>query len=320
MAKPTPVLFLAFNRPDLFIQVSAAVAQAGAREVFVSIDGPRPGRPDDAARCAEVRALAEALGWATAVHLKAEPTNLGCGPAVSSAISWALNQRPEIIVIEDDCLPDPSFLLFCDELLERYRDDERVMQICGTHWGAAAERFASHSYAFTSFAPIWGWATWRRAWSLYDYALDSWPQIKASGRAEGMAVSKRFRRLLEQDWERVRAGQGTWDHQWQYSVLRQHGLSVCPARNLVKNIGFGGDGTQLQERDRIFSRLPLEQMDFPLKHPPEVLRSVGVESVFERVYWQKLGWPSQVFRWLVRNPWLSRIIRNVWRNLLPRPS
>jgi hypothetical protein len=319
-SRKAPVLCLAFNRPDLFAEVIGAIRERGPRELYVSIDGPRAGHSDDVARCDEVREVVKRIDWATEINLKAEEQNLGCGPAVSSAISWALSKTPEIIILEDDCLPDPSFLEFCDELLARYREDERVMQICGTNWGAAPARFAGYSYAFTSFAPVWGWATWRRAWSLYDYELESWPRVKATGLADGMPVSRRFRRLLHRDWDRVRAGPGTWDYQWQYSLFRHHGLSACPERNLVKNIGFRADATHLRGGDRIFSRLPFEKLSFPLRHPPEVAHNAAVEAVFERVYWQKRGWPAQVFGRLVRNPRLNHIMRMAWRNVLPRPS
>jgi hypothetical protein len=245
---------------------------------------------------------------------------LGCGPAVSAAIQWALGQVEEIIVLEDDCLPDPSFLWFCDEMLERYRDDRRVMQISGTNWGTSGMRYAGYSYAFNSFAPIWGWATWRRAWNLFDYRLDSWAHIKSSGLAEGMAVSSRFRRILERDWAIVRDGGGTWDHQWQYAVLRHHGLCVSPEKNLVINLGFREDGTQLKGADSIFSYLPMEQMLFPLRHPPEVLRNASVEAVFERIYWRRLGWPGRLYRWLVRSERLRNIVRAVIRRNGLRPT
>lgn len=317
----TPVLCLAFNRPDLFEQVVGAVGRAGPRELYVSIDGPRPEHREDAELCRQVRKIAEGIDWAPEVHLKAETRNLGLGPAVTSAISWALSRETELIVLEDDCLPDPSFLGYCDELLVRYRHDERVMQIAGTNWGAARARFAGYSYAFTSCAPVWGWATWRRAWDLYDYELESWPRVKATGLAEGMSVSPRFRRVLGRDWDKVRREGGTWDYQWQYSVLRHHGLSVCPQRNLVKNIGFRRDATQLREPDRIFSRLQVEKISFPLRHPPEVARNAAVEAIFERIYWRKRGWPAEVYdRLLGRNPRVHRIMRRLARTLLPRPS
>jgi hypothetical protein len=310
------VLFLAFNRPELLERVVKNLSSGGKRKVFASIDGPREDHPGEAERCARVREIVEAIDWASELQVKAERTNLGCGPAVSSAISWALSTEPEIIVVEDDTLPDPSFLLFCDELLERYRDDERVMQIAGTNWGATSGRYGGSSYAFTSFAPIWGWATWRRAWELYDYTLDSWPRVKTSGLASGMAVSDRFRRLLERDWDLVRAGGGTWDHQWQYAVMRHHGLSVSPAANMVINIGQGANATQQRgESDRIVSSFKLQAIEFPLRHPPEVARSPSVESVFERVYWQKFGPLGRLYRSMT-----NERMRRVLRPVVPPPS
>jgi hypothetical protein len=317
---PAAVLCIGFNRPDLFRRVLSAIGQAGPRELFVSVDGARAKRDDDVPLREEVLAAAREVDWATAVHTKVEEQNLGCGLATSSAVSWALQEVEELIIFDDDCLPDPSFLHLCDELLDRYRDDERVMQIGATNWGAAAERFAGYSYAFTSFAPVWGWATWRRAWALNDYELESWPRVKASGLARGMSVEPRFRRLLERDWEQVRAGHGTWDYQWQYSVLRHHGLNICPAHNLVLNIGFRADGTQLKGEDLFFSKIPLESVEFPLVHPPEVANNPSVEEVFARVYWQKKGWPGRLFRRLVRNEQLNRAIRTVARRLLPRAT
>jgi hypothetical protein len=315
-----PVLCLAFNRPDLFKDLLGAIRKGGGRELFIAIDGPRAGHSGDLALCEQVRALAEGVDWATRVEIKVQERNLGVRDAVESAVSWALGHSSAIIILEDDCMPDPSFFRFCDELLVRYRDDGRVMQIAGTNWGAAPTRFDRCSYAFTSFAPIWGWATWRRAWDLYDRKFESWPQVKASGLARDLPVSRRFRRLLEPEWDRVGIDGGEWDRKWQYSILRHHGLSACPQRNLVMNVGFREDGTHLTGVDRVFSELPLERISAPLVHPPEVARNAGVESVFERIYWQKLGWPAQALNRLAPNPRVNSFVRTIGRKLLPRPS
>jgi hypothetical protein len=309
-----PVLLLAFNRPDLLERVIAGIRGTGERAVFASIDGPRPDHPEDRKRCAAVRRIVEGIDWATELRLKAEETNLGCGRAVSEAITWALGQVPEIIVLEDDCLADPSFLRFCDEMLDRYRADRRVMHVAGTNWGADRARYGDDSYAFTSFAPIWGWATWRRAWELNDHELQSWRRMRLSGTSMEVPLSRRFRRLLEREWDLVLAGHGTWDHQWQYSVIRHGGLSISPAANMVVNLGFRADATQLATEDRIFSSLPLEAMSFPLRHPRGMTRNESVEAVFERIYWQKLGWHRHLYRALTPK------LRSVARRLAPRPS
>lgn len=318
-ASPAAVLFLTFNRPDLFERLTAAVALAGPRKVFVAIDGPRASRPQDAILCEEMRRLAESLTWPTEVQIKAEPQNLGCGPAVVGAIGWALEQVEEVIILEDDCLPDPSFLFFCDELLARYRHDERVMQISGNNWGASADRYNGYSYAFNAFAPIWGWATWRRAWQHYEFRMESWPRIKAQGALDGMALSSRFRKIMHYEWDQVYAGKGTWDHQWQYAVLRNTGLSISPSQNLVVNLGFRADATNYTEVDRVFSFLPVGRMEFPLRHPPEVIRSAAVEALFEKIYWQKLGWPVRLYRRLLRHEGTRKVLRGLMRKLRARP-
>lgn len=317
----TAVLCIAFNRPDLFSEVLEGIRRGGEdRELFIAIDGPREGRPEDVPLREGVIEVARSVDWAPEVHLKVEEENLGCGPAIDGAVGWALSKRDDIIVIEDDFLPDPSFFEFCDELLERYRDDTRVMQIGAANWGASPDRFLGYSYAFTSFAPIWGWATWRRAWALNDFHLESWPRFKSSGLGEGIAVERRFRKVLLRDFEKVRTGGGTWDHQWQYSILRHHGLNVVPSRNLVVHLGYRPDATQAPEHDQVLGTLPLDSLEFPLVHPPEVARNPLVESVFGKIYWQKRGWPGTVFRWIVRDPRLNKAIRTAARRMIPRPS
>ncbi len=319
--RPAAVLCIGFNRPDLLEQVLNAVRLARPRTLMIAVDGPRQGHPEDEKRCAETRALAQAVDWANTVHLKLEKHNLGCDPAVVSAINWAFGFEEEIIVLEDDCLPDPSFFQFCDILLDRYRDDKRIMHIAGSNWGAASDRFHGRSYAFTSFAATWGWATWRRAWSFYEGGLNSWPRFKSEGMAEGMAISRRFRRLLEADWNNVWAGLKYWDREWQYAVIRHNGLSICPAKNLIVNTGFRSDGTNFtQPNDRIFSRISMEAIALPLRHPPEVARNASVESVFERIYWQRTGWLSQLYRRLVRNEQMRKMLRVCFRYILPQTN
>jgi hypothetical protein len=317
--EPAPVLLLGFNRADLFSEVLMAVRAAAPRELFVSLDGPRAGNTADAERCAEVRGVAEAIDWAPAVHINARDGNLGCGRAVSSGISWALARVERLIVLEDDCLPDPSFFPFCDELLERFAADERVMQIAGCNWGAAAERYGGFSYAFNSFAPVWGWATWRRAWEMYEYRLESWPRFKQSGLLDGIALGRRFRSMMRYEWDVVHAGGGTWDHQWQYAVMRNNGLSVSPSHNLCVNLGLRADATNLNEADFVFSKLPLESMEFPLRHPPEVARNPAVDALFEKVYWHKMGRPFRIYRRLVRNERVRRSVRKVSQRARTRP-
>lgn len=323
------LLLIGFNRPDLFARVAASAGSAGNRPVFVSIDGPREGRAGESALCAEVREVAESIEWATELRIRAHDHNLGCREAVTSAISWALSEAGEAIILEDDCLPDESFLSFCDELLERYREDPMVMEISGSNWGIGADRFGGNSYGFSSYANVWGWATWKRAWDRYVPDLaESWPAVRGSGAGRQFALSRRARKTFERTWNRLcdtdsewyRTYGGDWSLNWQYSVLLAGGLSAVPAHNLVKNIGFRADATHIAEGDRIYDAMPLETMPQPLVHPAVVERTGPVEAVFDRIRWQKHGWPAQLFRRIVRNPALNRAIRIGARRVLSRPT
>ena len=175
-----PVLFLIFNRPDTTALVMEAIRAARPARLYVAADGPRPGCPGDAERCAEARRVVTAVDWPCQVKTLFRETNLGCRKAVSSAIDWLFACEEEGIILEDDCVPTSDFFSFCGELLERFRDDKQIMAICGSCYAEAEPNYRA-SYYFSYYADPWGWATWRRAWRLYDGDLSRWPAFKARG-------------------------------------------------------------------------------------------------------------------------------------------
>jgi len=121
----SPVLFLIFNRPDTTTRVFEAIRAARPERLYVAADGPRMTREGEAERCAEARRIATAVDWPCEVKTLFRETNLGCRAAVSGAITWFFEHEEEGIILEDDCLPDPSFFPYCTELLAHYRDTGR---------------------------------------------------------------------------------------------------------------------------------------------------------------------------------------------------
>src|SRR5262249_20722231 len=158
-----PVLFLIFNRPNTTARVMEAIRTAGPGRLYVAADGPRDGNADEAKRCAEVRRIATQVDWPCEVQTLFRERNLGCRQAVSSAITWFFEQEQEGIILEDDCLPSPSFFPYCAELLARFRNDERIMCITGCNFQQDMKGYP-YSYYFSKYHHVWGWATWRRAW------------------------------------------------------------------------------------------------------------------------------------------------------------
>ena len=176
----TPVAFLVFNRPHTTDKVFSEIAAANPRKLLIVADGPRPDQPGEAERCVAVRAIVDRVDWDCEVLTNYSDINLGCKARISSGLDWVFDTVEEAIVLEDDCLPHPSFFRFCEELLVKYRDDERIAQIGGVNFQSGRRR-TNYSYYFSRYAHIWGWATWRRAWRHYDVALKAWPLIRDGG-------------------------------------------------------------------------------------------------------------------------------------------
>jgi hypothetical protein len=276
----TAVLFLIFNRPDTTRTVFQAIRQARPPRLYVAADGPRQDRFEEA-KCQEAREVASAVDWPCELKTLFRPTNHGCRMAVSEAITWFFDHETEGIILEDDCLPVPSFFPYCQALLEAFRHDDRFGQIAGTCFfeaDAPVDRTASVLYS--RYGPIWGWATWRRAWQCYDADLTNWPMMTQPKWLLSAYPHKRERAARLRIGQRlVNKALDTWDYQWAFAKSYHSLLSVIPRVNLVVNIGFGVDATHTTFAD---SKAPTEARDigFPLALPAFVLPDGQYDTVY----------------------------------------
>jgi hypothetical protein len=169
-------------------------------------------------------------------------------------LNWVFSQVEEAIILEDDCLPHPSFFRFSEEMLARYRDDERVMMVGGTNY-LRDKPDIEQSYFFSRYFAIWGWATWRRAWNKYDITLKEWERIRGEGQVNFLYPQKFMRKHLTTLFDLAYQGRvNTWDIQWFYSCLFNNGLSVVPKKNLISNIGTVGTHS---ESTFVYNNLPV---------------------------------------------------------------
>jgi hypothetical protein len=269
----TPVLFIIFNRPAQTRQVFEAIRKARPSKLYVAADGPRADRPGEFEKCAEVRKIATAVDWECEVRTLFRDKNLGCGEGPATGISWFFEHEPEGIILEDDCLPSQSFFRFCTEMLERYRDDTRVMEIGGNNLESPGNRDTEYSYWFSNHIYIWGWATWRRAWKLHDFKMKHYKEITEKKYLDDCYDSIYERDFYEYVFEKMHEGDARtsrktiWDYQWQFACKIHSGLIVVPNKNLVRNLGFGSDATNTLNPNGVGNDLQLEEMEFPLKHP-----------------------------------------------------
>jgi len=273
----TPVTLIIFNRPDLTKKVFEAIRQAKPPTLLVVADGPRPNRPDEVEKCAAARAIIDSIDWKCELLTNYSDVNLGCKHRVSSGINWAFEAVEEAIILEDDCLPHPTFFRFCEEMLAHYRDDKRVMSICGDNSRSMSRR-TDYSYYFSRLTPIWGWATWRRAWQYYDVNMKLWPTIKGGGWCKDIMMDPKITKAWESNFQSIHSNEvDTWDYQWTFACWIQNGLSAIANTNLISNCGFNAEATHTKEADHRLANRPIEAMEFPLKHPPFVIHDTQAE-------------------------------------------
>ena len=271
MASPIPtktaVLFVMFRRADLVGRCFAAVQSARPACLYLAADGPRPQVAGEDEQCARTRAVVEAMiDWPCDVHRDYATQNLGSGRRVSEAITWAFRTEERLIIIEDDCVADPTFFRFCDELLEYHANDDRVAMISGDQFVPGGWPCAGASYAFVRLAQIWGWATWRRAWRNFDFNMGAWPDEQRRGLLGRIFSARRDRRHWTGNFNHA-LSIDCWDYQWCFARWRLGQAGIVPDRNLVTNIGFGPGALHTKAANHPVAALPRTPMEFPLKHP-----------------------------------------------------
>jgi hypothetical protein len=268
-----PVLLLVFNRPDTTARVMEATRAARPARLYVAADGPRSDRPGEAERCQETRRVATDVDWPCEVRTLFRDENLRGPKAVPAAIDWFFEHEEEGVILEDDCLPSADFFRFCGEMLERWRDDERVMAVCGSCYARPNAGYVG-SYCASYYADIWGWATWRRAWGKRDSGLDRWTVDR-----EAILAAVAGRSAAAEYWTRTfdelaSGKRDHWDYRWMAAVMANAGVAIHPVRNLVSNLGVRADASNTMVAPGQRLNLPADQphdaLEFPLTHPKEL--------------------------------------------------
>jgi hypothetical protein len=281
----TPVALIIFRRPDETAKVIEALRLVRPKQLFVIADGPRLEQPDEIDRCKATRAVIDQVDWDCDIHKNYADVNMGLKHRVSTGLDWVFNTVEEAIILEDDCLPDPTFFRFCGELLEKYRNDERIMMIGGTNvlreWKSTTQ-----SYCFSYFNSCWGWASWRRAWQHYDIEMKLWQDPEVRKKIEMLLANDKHYRSCENMFNRVYNDEiNSWALRWFFARLANAGVSITPSVNLISNIGFNKEATHHKSNADRLASLPLSSMGFPLKAPAEVIVDRDYENLrFEKTW------------------------------------
>jgi hypothetical protein len=290
-APVAPVVLLGYNRPDYTAQVFERIRQARPQHLLLVMDGPNPDRAGDVEAVHQARAVVESVEWDCRVERLYSPVNLGLKKRVSSGLTEVFSLVPEAIILEDDCLPDPSFFHYATELLHKYREDSRVGLISGSS-RLRGQRVSDYSYDFSGDVRLWGWATWRRTWQFFDQSGDlnpSWSQDRVRSILQRIPPGARrnaMRRMM-----RTAGELDSWALPFVAHCLERGYANPVPARNLVSNIGFGALSTHTKFESYV-AEVAATRIDLPLIHPPLVAINPRLDRVeSQRDSWEKFRYP-----------------------------
>lgn len=272
----TPVLLIIFNSPDTTQKVFDKLREIKPKFLYISADGPRPNNKADIKLCHDARAIIETLDWECELHTNLNNSNLGLKNAISSGITWFFGLVEQGIILEDDCLPNTFFFRFCEELLERYKTDQRVMSISGNNFQDC--NVGEGSYYFSRITSIWGWATWRRSWVLLDLNLKQFSSFKSSNQIKNIFNDPLTRKF----WlAKIEESGNSWAFPWAFTHFLNNGLCIMPNKNLVTNIGFRAGATHSRNPNSILANLQTEEM-LELLHPKHMIPQLEADYRWSR--------------------------------------
>lgn len=305
----SPICLIGFNRPKQIRLVMECIKAAEPKKLYFVQDGPRQDKLGEEKLCQEVKSVVQSLlTWDCEVFWKVRESNAGCRKNVSEGITWFFENEEEGVILEDDCLPDSSFFRYCDELLDKYRNEPEIGCISANNYAEPISKRSPESYFYSDFNFCWGWASWRRAWKKYDAEMSSFDEESMLNHMrDTMKYSKKqigfwsecFRGVAERKID-------TWDYVWTYSCWKSNLLTCLPRVNLVKNIGFGDDATHTFT-EGYNPASESSRIHFPLVHPNEITVNRKADQyvmgrIHVRSFWVK------VFRKLkkYKNKFLSK--------------
>lgn len=233
-----PLLILAFNRPQHVRRLIDSLRPHAPKKILVGIDGPRSGNSNDFEKISQVLDEIKKIDWTSDIELNIREINLGLRFAVADAVTWAIEKYGEVIVVEDDIEVGPEFLGFMSEMLDRFRDDETIGHISGYNLVPRNELFLPNTrLRFSKIPESYAWATWQRAWTLYDDKLEwakrlSLKELRAQLGSWAAAVIWKIN-FFDAGMENI----NTWAYRWVGTLWEHKLLCVSPNSNLITYTG-----------------------------------------------------------------------------------
>lgn len=307
-----PILLITFIRLDTTLQVLKAIREYQPKKLYISSDYGREGRIVQDKQISEKEwvdqirtTLLEQIDWECEIKTLFFSENQGCKNGVSSAISWFFKHEEMGIILEDDTLPNQSFFYFCEEMLERYKNNQNIFMVSG--WSALdfdleAKNSLKEDYYFSKYNHIWGWASWRRAWSLYQKEFIDFEKEFAQLEFDSAEEKKTWYRTFK---SYSKGEINTWDYPWTYTIWKYKGLSVYPKNNMIKNIGLNRDDATHTTGESKFDNMKIYKIASPIKHKYTVERNLELDNKDFLICFQR----ENIFK---------RLLKKIMRLVIPK--
>ncbi len=305
-----PILYIIFNRPEKTRRSFSEIRKARPTKLFITADGPRADRPTDTELCRQTREIVQNIDWPCEVKTFFRDKNVGTKIVGPTAIRWFFDNVDRGIILEDDGLPDQSFFTFCEELLEKYKNDRRIMHISGNNFQQKNKYYSvKEDYYFSRIPYIWGWATWKRAWDLFDNDLKLWPHVKAENILlkifKDDAVVDRwayqFDEGLKDTTDPRPQARLDWDGRWALTCFAYNAVAITPRVNLVSNIGFDADARTPRNPKDPLANVPIQPIGTPLQHPEKIyINTLADKYTLKYIFNINRYWNQRV-RWFFKS-------------------
>jgi hypothetical protein len=278
----TPILLLIFNRPEKAMKVLDSIRTTRPTKLYISADGPRNDEEKELTDLTRTKIL-ENVDWDCEIKTLFREKNLGCKIAVSEGITWFFKHENMGIILEDDCVPITDFYRFCEEMLRKYKNDPRISSISGSN-PFIDKPPINYSYFFSRYNRIWGWATWRRAWSMFDVYMLNWPEVKKNKIHYGFFTDLREVKHFERIWDMCYSNKiDTWDYQWFFTKKMMSSLTLVSNENLIQNIGFDKSGTHIRKEKLGLNMNTVKEIAFPLTHPKFIVSNYEIDEATKKL-------------------------------------
>lgn len=304
MAFNTPILLIIFNRPHLVQNLFDEVKKQKPKQLFVFCDGARKDRAEEEELLQKSKDIFEnQIDWDCDLKTNYLKENKGAGRAIVSAIKWFFENVEQGIVLEEDCFPHQEFFTYCEELLDKYKDNERVMFIGGNNF--LDKTITDNSYYFSANSHIWGWATWRRAVNGYSFEVNNISNKEIKTILKKYLLSWHQREFFYDIFRLIKKNRiNSWDYQLVFNIWRQNGVSIIPAVNLVKNVGFDKNAIHTKDTNSRYAKLTFNNI-LPLKHP----ENIEINKEADYLYFKEFNYKSTLrlfYRFLRRSFFLRK--------------